>query len=87
MESEHKNTLKKIVMDLKQLVEIFRELQRADALTTQAGVQELKTREKITNYLHLVSSVIFQCKATYPGCLCLFSVSCKCSRGPHVRHF
>ena len=57
MESEHKNTLKKIVMDLKQLGEIFRELQRADALTTQSGVKELKTREKITNYLHLVNFI------------------------------
>jgi len=46
--------LKKIAIDLDQLCEIFRELQRADALTTQAGVDELKTRETITNYLHMV---------------------------------
>ena len=54
MEIEHNNSLKKIVVDLKQLGEIFLELQRADALTTQSGVDELKAREKITNYLFLV---------------------------------
>lgn len=51
------NTLKKIVVDLKQLGEIFRELQRADALATQSGVDELRAREKITNYLFLVKKV------------------------------
>ena len=59
MEIEHNNMLKKIVVDLKQLGEIFLELQRADALTTQSGVDELRAREKITNYLFLVWISVF----------------------------
>ena len=53
-ETEDGNKLKRIAIDLDQLGEVFRELLRADALTVQTGVEELKTREKITSYLRLV---------------------------------
>ena len=59
IESEHGNQLKRIAIDLDQLGEIFRELQRADALATQAGDGELKTRETITNYLHMVFMFLY----------------------------
>lgn len=54
LEPEHSDRLKRISIDFRQLAEVFRELQRADALSVTDGHEELDNREKIVSYLDTV---------------------------------
>lgn len=57
LEPEHGDRLKRISIDIRQLTEVFRELQRADALSVADGCEELETREKIVSYLDTVKNI------------------------------
>ena len=54
LEEENVCAMKKNSVELQYLVEIFKEIERAKALTLEEGEKELKTRIKIICYLSLV---------------------------------
>lgn len=54
LEKGHESQLNKILLELQNLVDIFKELQHAKAITVEDGVNEINTRLRVASYLSMV---------------------------------
>ncbi|XP_057313364.1 protein ELYS-like [Hydractinia symbiolongicarpus] len=58
LEKGHESQLNKILLELQNLVDIFKELQHAKAITVEDGVNEINTRLRVASYLSMYSNVL-----------------------------